>query len=155
MPSTIQDLCLAISQNTSDDAFSPALSAPQWELVGTYMQAFELAAGQVLIDQDAHDRTLFFLESGALGVHRINSRDKLQMVILNPGAVVGEGAFFSRRPRSASVSATGACRLWRLTPTRFSEMANRQPALALEFTLALGAVLAKRLALRPRRIAVT
>jgi len=144
-----------MAQNTSYDAFAPALNAQQWELLGTYMQAFDLTAGQPLIDQGAQDRTIFFIESGALSVHMMSSSGQLQLAILNPGSVVGEGAFFSRLPRSANVVATGACRIWRLTPIRFAEMANRQPALALEVVMALGAVIAKRMVNKPKRVAVT
>lgn len=155
MSSTIQDLCRSMAQNTSYDAFAPALNPQQWELVGSYMQVFDLAAGQTLIDRGARDRTIFFIESGALSVHLMNSSGQLQLAILNPGSVVGEGSFFSRVPRSANVVATGACRIWRLTHPRFAEMANRQPALALELTLALGAVIAKRMVNKPKRVAVT
>jgi len=144
-----------MAQNTSYDAFAPALNPQQWELLGSYMQVFDLAAGQGLIDQGAQDRTIFFIESGALSVHVMGSNNQLQLAILNPGSVVGEGAFFSRLPRSANVVATGACRIWRLTPIRFAEMANRQPAVALELTLALGAVIARRMVNKLKRVAVT
>jgi len=153
--STIQNLVRSVTQNTSDDAFAPSLSPQQWEILGNYMQPFELAAGEPLIDKGALDRTLFFVESGALGVHVMNSAGQVRMIILNPGAVVGEGAFFSRLPRTATVAATAACRMWRMTAIRFLEMTQRQPDLALEFTLALGAVIAKRMANRPKRVAVT
>jgi CRP/FNR family transcriptional regulator, cyclic AMP receptor protein len=151
----IQALCRAVAQNTSYDAFAPSFNAPQWELLASYLQPFDLAAGQVLIDQGAHDRTLFFIESGALSVHLIAENGQMQLAILNPGSVVGEGSFFSRLPRSANVVATGGCRVWRMTPARFAEMANRQPSLALEFTLALGRVIARRMVNRPKRVAVT
>ncbi len=155
MSSTIQDLCRAVSQNTSYDAFAPALTPPQWELLASYLQVSDLAVGQVLIDQNTHDRTLFFIESGALSVHLIGDKGQMQLAILNPGSVVGEGSFFSRLPRSANVVATGPARVWRLTAIRFSEMSNRQPGLALELVLALGAVIAKRMVNKPKRVAVT
>ena len=155
MSSSIQDLCRAIAQNTSYDAFAPALNAHQWETLGGYLQAFDLAAGQVLIDQGTTDRTVFFIESGALSVHLIGDKGQMQLAILNPGSVVGEGSFFSRAPRSANVVATGAARVWRLTAIRFAELSNRQPDLALELTLGLGAVIAKRMVNKPKRVAVT
>ncbi len=155
MSSTIQNLCHAIAQNTSYDAFAPALSPPQWELLANYLQPSDLAAGEVLIDQGAQDRTLFFIEKGALSVHLIGDKGQMQLAILNPGSVVGEGSFFSRLPRSANVVATGAARVWRITPIRFAELANRQPNVALELIMALGAVIARRMVNRPKRVAVT
>ncbi|RZL86544.1 MAG: cyclic nucleotide-binding domain-containing protein [Variovorax sp.] len=155
MSSSIQDLCRAIAQNTSYDAFAPAFNAQQWETLASYLQCFDLAPGQVLVDQGANDRTLFFIESGALSVHLLGSQGQMRLAILNPGSVVGEGAFFSRLPRSANVVATGAARVWRMTPIRFAELSNRQPGLALELVLGLGAVIAKRMVNKPKRIAVT
>jgi CRP/FNR family cyclic AMP-dependent transcriptional regulator len=155
MSSSIQDLCRAVAQNTSHDAFVPAFNAQQWETLASYLQPYDLNAGQVLIDQGANDRTLFFIERGALSVHLIGSQGQMRLAILNPGSVVGEGSFFSRLPRSANVVATGAARVWRLTAIRFAELSNRQPALALELTMALGAVIAKRMVNKPKRVAVT
>ena len=113
MSSTIQDLVRSMAQNTSYDAFAPALNPQQWELLGTYLQPFDLTAGQPLIDQGAQDRTVFFIEQGALSVHLMSKTGQLQLAILNPGSVVGEGSFFSRLPRSANVVATGAWYLLR------------------------------------------
>ncbi|WP_077002429.1 cyclic nucleotide-binding domain-containing protein [Variovorax sp. KK3] len=155
MSTSIQDLCRAVAQNTSYDAFAPAFNAQQWETFASYLQPFDLAAGQVLIDQGAHDRTLYFIERGALSVHMLGSQGQMRLAILNPGSVVGEGAFFSRLPRSANVVATGAARVWRLTAIRFAELSNRQPSLAVELTMALGAVIAKRMVNKPKRVAVT
>ncbi len=152
---SIADLAQSVTQNTGYDSFAPSLTSQQWEMVGSYLQHFELAAGEVLITRGAPDRTVYFVESGSLSVHLLDEHGRVQLAILNPGSVVGEGAFFSHLPRSANVVATGACRMWRMTPIRFSEMANRQPNLALEITLALGAVIAKRMVKRPRRVAVT
>ena len=155
MSSPIQELCRAITQNTSYDAFAPVFTAQQWELLTGYLQPIDLAVGQVLIDQGAQDRSVFFIESGALSVHLFGDKGQMQLAILNSGSVVGEGAFFSRLPRSANVVATGASRVWRMTPIRFAEMSNRQPNLALELVMALGAVIAKRMVNKPKRVAVT
>lgn len=155
MSSPIQELHRAIAQNTSYDAFAPVFTPPQWEMLAGYLQAIDLAPGQVLIDQGAQDRSLFFIEAGALSVHLIGDKGQMQLAILNPGSVVGEGAFFSRLPRSANVVATAPARVWRMTTIRFAEMSNRQPNLALELVMALGAVIAKRMVNKPKRVAVT
>jgi CRP/FNR family cyclic AMP-dependent transcriptional regulator len=155
MSSNIQDLCRAIAQNTSYDAFAPALTPAQWETVASYLQPFDLAAGQVLIVQGATDRTVFFIESGALSVHLLGESGQMQLAILNSGSIVGEGSFFSRAPRSANVVATGSARVWRLTAIRFAELSNRQPNLALELALAFGSVVARRMVNKLKRVAVT
>ncbi|MGQ2996243.1 Crp/Fnr family transcriptional regulator [Variovorax sp.] len=152
---SIQNLSRAIADNTSNDAFALILNVQQWDTLAGYLQPQDVSVGDVLIAQGAQDRSVFFLESGAISVHRVSSKEQMRLAVLTAGSVVGEGSFFSRQPHAANVVVTGAGRVWRLTTTRFSEMSNRQPNLALELTMALGAVIAKRMAHRSKRVAVT
>ena len=61
----VQGLVHATAHNQSLDAFHPALTTKQWELFGTYLQPFAVQQGQVLIQQNASDRTVYFVETGA------------------------------------------------------------------------------------------
>lgn len=151
----IQGLAQAITLCKSPDALRCQFSPPHWELLGSLMQPFTLNSGQVLIEQKSPDRTLYFVESGNLSVHYEDEKDRVRMAMVGAGSVVGEGSFFSHQPRAASVHAAALCKLWSLTPIRFTELSNRHPTVALELTLALGSVMARRLSLRPRRIAIT
>ena len=151
----VQGLVKAIAQNESSDSFKPALTAAQWELLGTYMQPFALMNGQVLIEQNASDRTVYMVEAGNLTVHYEDSKGHLRLAVVGPGSAVGEGAFFTRMPRNATVTAASPCKIWSLTPIRFTELTNRQPALALEVAMALGSLVSRRLSNRPKRGAVT
>jgi CRP/FNR family cyclic AMP-dependent transcriptional regulator len=112
-------------------------------------------SGQVLMEQGALDRTLYFVESGTLSVHYEDEKARVRMALVGAGTVLGEGAFFSHMPRSATVHASTPCKLWCLTPMRFLELANRHSPIALELTMAMGSVMAKRLYNRPKRVAVT
>ena len=145
----------AISQTTADDGMNNVLSREQWGLLSSYLQPVNLPAGQVLFAQGTNDRTLYLVESGSLSVNSENENQRLRLAIVGAGSVVGEGAFFSHRPRSATVQASAPSKLWSLTALRFSELANRQPVVALQLAMAVGAVLAKRLANRRRRVAAT
>jgi len=151
----VQGLVKAITQNDTSDHFRPALSPEKWELLATYMQPFALMNGQVLIEQNAADRTVYVVESGSLTVHYEDDKKRLRLAVVGPGSAVGEGAFFTRQPRTATVTAASACKIWSLTPIRFTELTNRQPALALEVAMALGSLVSRRLANRPKRAAVT
>ncbi|HVZ46937.1 MAG TPA: cyclic nucleotide-binding domain-containing protein [Ramlibacter sp.] len=151
----IQGLVRAIQQNESEDVFRPALNAKQWELLATYMQPFALMNGQVLIEQNASDRTVYVVEAGTLTVHYEDGKGRLRLATVGPGSAVGEGAFFTRLPRNATVQAASPCKIWSLTPIRFTELTNRQPNLALEVAMALGSLVSRRLANRPKRVAVT
>lgn len=151
----VQGLVKAITHNHGEDSFAPALTPLQWELLGSYMQPFALMAGHKLIEQNSLDRTLYLVESGGLTVHYEDTQGRLRLAFVGPGSAVGEGAFFTRRPRSATVQAASATKVWSLTPIRFTELSNRQPGVALEIAMALGSLVSRRLANRPKRVAVT
>lgn len=152
------DLCgltKAIDQCQASDALRCQFTAANWMILATYLQPFELKSGQWLITQGGHDRTLYVVESGSLSVHSEDERSRVESATVGPGSVVGEGAFFSGQARHASVQAATTCKLWCLTPIRFHELASRHSAIALELTLALAAVMSRRLYSSIRRVAVT
>ena len=151
----IRALVKALESDPRELTLSQALSGPQWEVLGQYMQQVTILAGRILIAQGAEDRTLYFVESGMLTVHFEDATGKIRLAAVGGGSVVGEGAFFSRLARSATVQAAVECRLWSLSPMRFSELSNRQPNVALALAMALGATMAKRLVSNRRRISVT
>ena len=145
----------ALPRDLRDLTLGHALTRPQWDTLGEYMQQTTLASGRILIAQGAEDRTLYFVESGMLTVHFEDATGKIRLAAVGAGSVVGEGGFFSRLARSATVQAGSDCRLWTLSPMRFSELANRQPTVALALAMALGSIMARRLVSNRRRIAVT
>ncbi|HUR90420.1 MAG TPA: cyclic nucleotide-binding domain-containing protein [Ramlibacter sp.] len=151
----VQGLIDAIAQNPSSDVFTPSLTPAQWDMLGSYLQPFAVVGSQTLIEQGAEDRTLYIVETGSLTVHYADSKGRVRLAVVGPGSAVGEGAFFSRQPRSATVQAASTSKIWSLTPLRFSELSKRQPEVALEIAMALGSLVSRRLANRPRRVAVT
>jgi CRP/FNR family transcriptional regulator, cyclic AMP receptor protein len=151
----VHGLVHAVAHNQSLDAFHPNLTAKQWELFGTYLQPFAVRQGQVVIEQNASDRTVYLVETGTLTVHFEDDKGRLRLASVDSGSAVGEGAFFTRLPRTATVQAASACKLWSLSPIRFTELSNRQPQMAVEVALALGSLVSRRLANRPKRVAVT
>lgn len=151
----IQGLVQAISQNQSADSLHPSLTAAQWAILGSYLQPFAVMQGQVLIEQNASERTVYLVESGSLTVHYEDDKGRLRLASVGAGSAVGEGAFFTRLPRNATVQAASAAKIWSLTPIRYTELSNRQPAIALEVAMALGSLVSRRLANRPKRVAVT
>ena len=147
----IQAFVHAVGEDSMIDPFTPA----QWSTVAPYLQQCSLAAGQVLFTRGASERTLYLIESGSLSVHYEDEKSRLRLALVAAGSVVGEGAFFSHRPRSATAQAAAPSTLWALTALRFTELSNRQPAIALGLAMAAGAVMSKRLGNRRRRVAST
>ena len=151
----IKGLVAACANNQGEDAFSHSMTPSHWATLAPFLQYFTLGQGQILISQGALDRTLYFVEVGSLSVHFQDADDRVRLAIVGAGAALGEGGFFSHLPRNATVQAATDCKLWSLTPLRFAELSNRQPACALALTLALGALVSKRMLSSRKRIAVT
>ena len=151
----VHGLVQAMAQNQTNDRLSCTLTTAQWDMLGSYMQPFALAQGQVLIEQGAADRTLYLLESGSLSVHYEDDKGRVRLAIVAPGSAVGEGAFFTHHTRNATVQAAAPSKVWCLTPIRFAELSNRHPNIALELAMALGSLLGRRLVNKPKRVAVT
>ncbi|WP_302174831.1 Crp/Fnr family transcriptional regulator [uncultured Hydrogenophaga sp.] len=151
----IKALAAAMRQSNALDAVPLNLSEVQWNTLAGYLQPVLLRQGQSLIEQGVKDRTVYLVESGTLTVHYEDSHDRIRIAVVGEGSLLGEGAFFSHLPRSATVSAGSDCRLWCLTPLRFRELCTRAPEVALELTVAMSAVLARRMYNKPKRVAVT
>lgn len=151
----VRDLQEVVESARLADAVPLRLSEAQWAVLGASMQGFDLAHGHVLIRQGARDQALYFVEQGKLTVHLEDSSGQILLATVGPGSVVGEGAFFSHGPRSATAQAAADCRLWRLSPDSWAELAREQPALALQVVTALACVMARRMAHQTRRVAVT
>ena len=152
---SVHALAAAIDGCPAQEALGCQFTASQWDILATHLQPLAVEAGHVLIERGAPDRAIYFIETGALSVHYQDSQGRVRMAIVSAGSMVGEGGFFSRMPRAATVQTSGPARLWFLSPLRFVELSNRHSALALELTLGLAAVMAKRLYNRARRVAVS
>lgn len=151
----IMSLAQAMRMSTALDAVPMNLTESQWRILAEYLQPVSLKQGQVLIEQGVKDRTVYFVEAGSLTVHYEDPRERIRIAMVGAGSLLGEGAFFSHLPRSATVSAGTDCRLWCLTPLRFRELSTRHPDVALDLTVGMSAVLARRLYNKPKRVAVT
>lgn len=151
----ILQLAQSMRMSSALDAVPMNLSDPQWRQLAEYLQPVSLQQGQVLIEQGVKDRTVYFVESGSLTVHFQDTRERVRIAMVGAGSLLGEGAFFSHLPRSATVNAGSDCRLWCLTPLRFRELSTRHPDIALELSVSMAAVLARRMYNKPKRVAVT
>ena len=150
----IEALVAAVADSLAADALRCQLNPAQWLALADYLQALDVPEGRVLIERGAPDRAVYFVESGSLSVHYQDSLGRVRMALVAAGSVVGEGSFFSHLPRAATVQASGSAKLWFLSPLRFLELANRHSPIALELTLGLGSVMARRLYNRAKRVAV-
>lgn len=151
----IKRLIAACAQNAGEPALGQHIKTAHWDLMESYLQPTTMSQAQVLITKGANDRAVYFVESGSLTVHMEDSTGKVRLAVVGPGSAVGEGSFFSHAPRRATVQAVAESQVWVMTPIRYSEMCNRQPAAALAVAMALGGLLASRAMDKRRRISIT
>ncbi len=156
MPTALLGLVYAMRTSESPDAFKLTLGVAQWEILEMFLQPFGMEPGQVLVEQGAKDTTVYLVESGTLNVYSNDGTGHTHLAMVGAGSCVGEGAFFSKTPRNATVQASTRSRLWSLSPMRFTELSNRHAPVALSFAMALGAVVARRMnSGGPKRSAIT
>lgn len=90
------------------------------------LELIELPMGQVLFEQGEDGDSMYLLIAGALGV-RVRHDDGSETVIdkLAPGALVGEMALISGRPRTATVYSLIDSGLLRITRSQFEAMVDQ------------------------------
>lgn len=105
LPYDIQSLVQSIRHCNALDALPLSLNDGQWSTLAHYLQPLSLSQGQVLIEQGVKGRSFYFVESGSLTVHYEDNRSRIRIAMVGAGSLLGEGAFFSHLPRSATVQA--------------------------------------------------
>ena len=152
----LRGLIDAIHGGGAYDSLPLRLGTSQWDVLADYLTPCLIRTGQVPIQRGVRDRTLYLVESGTLTVHlQEGATGRMRLAVLAPGTVVGEGAFFSGEPRSATVVATRDSRLWSMTHSRFQALAAQHSPIAVELAMACAAVVVRRLAHTTMRVAVT
>lgn len=143
----IQELFDAVQSLNAADAFKPRLTIDQWRAFQTYLTRHEIRAGDLLVKQGEHDRTMYVLERGTLQVFVSNAKPGVvsRLSILRAGSVVGEAGLFSDQPRMANVEAMTACVVWALRGARLEELIVRSPPMALELVRSAAAVMGVRM----------
>jgi CRP-like cAMP-binding protein len=151
----LSGLMRAVRKNKNRDSLAPHLDELTWFALSEHLCPQVTEYRQMVISQGAKDRNLYFVESGMLRVYRSDKDARLQLAVLGPGSVVGEGTFFAPIVRNANVEAMEATLLWELTPERFLQLADRFPQAAYRIAMSLGAVLSVRMLSVAGRLAIT
>jgi CRP/FNR family transcriptional regulator, cyclic AMP receptor protein len=137
----VRQLVDAIAALDAKDALHCRLGHDGWKLVAPYLSVNFLQPGTPLIHEGDNDRVLYLLAEGQL---KVQARGH-DIALLQAGTVVGEGAFFSGEPRSATIVAASNGVAWSLSWEKFEAMSHQYPKLALDLTKGLAAVLAVRM----------
>lgn len=113
------------------------------ELVAVYnaLTPVDIAGGANVIREGDHGQDLFVIVDGECEV----SRGGKPIAVLGPGSHVGEMALLNQRPRTATVTALGECRLLQLERAAFHALMGREPGIACKFLWQFAQTLSLRL----------
>lgn len=122
-------------------------SEGEWSQLLRHTDARSFAAGETVIRAGEGERSLYIVAEGRLEILRPRGRlGRLVVVhVCAAGGVIGEQAFVDGRPRSATIRASEAGRLLRLSGDAFETFAGHYPALARRMLLDLARILSLRL----------
>lgn len=151
----MEALLEALRRNRGRDSIGPMLDAAAWAELAPHLVPRAASDKEVVISQGASDRSLYFVESGTLRIYRADHNKRLQLAVLGPGSIVGEGTFFAPILRNAFAEAAEPTRMWELTPEAFGKLRERNPSAACEISMALGAVISIRMLSVAGRLAIT
>jgi CRP-like cAMP-binding protein len=104
----------------------------------------EVAAGEVVITQDAPLDALLLVWDGELNVTVETAKGDRELAHVGPGAYLGEASLLDPGPASATVTADQGCTLLRLERPAFDELCTSRPGLANALLEELSRVLAAR-----------
>ncbi len=142
---SFEQLVAVIRSLNTDDAFRVRLDNSQWKAFGAYLGHQQVRPSDVVIRQGGNDRQAYFLGEGMMQVYLKTAEPGSRVAILRAGAMFGEAGMFSQGERMANVEAMTPCMLWVLHLTRFEELAQRMPAIALEVLRGAAGVMASRM----------
>lgn len=99
--------------------------------VARLLRPLDVAAGQVIVREGDPGDALYLIEAGTLTVEtEVREVPQRTLARLGPREFFGEMALVSGEPRSATVRAETAGRLWRIDVADFQQLLAAQPALA-------------------------
>ncbi len=125
----------------------PDWSEQEWQKLFAATTPRPFKASEFIIRRGANDRSLYFVAAGSLevGVTYVDGVSISPLARIGPGSVVGEQAFFDGQPRSANVFAAVSGELLCLTPEKFRQLREAEPALVCDLLFALARILSLRL----------
>ena len=138
-------------EDSADLLFLPDATAADWATVFSYAEVRRVDAGLALVQAGEHDRALYLLTEGTVGVRL--PRDEGAFKQIDAPSVLGELSFFDGYPRSATLEAVTDVEVVRIDLAAFDRLHEHEPAIANLMLRDLARILALRLRLASAVIA--
>jgi CRP-like cAMP-binding protein len=130
-----------LHEGVEDLLFMPEATATDWALIFAHGEPYDFEPGDEIVRAGEHERALYLLVDGKLGVRAAEERFKQ----IDAPSLVGEVGFVDGGPRSATLEALSSGTIVRLDFEAFERLAAAEPALGQRMLLELARVLAARL----------
>lgn len=119
--------------------FLSGASASLKQMLESLATQVSLSEGEILFEQGDEGDALFAIISGSLEFS-VLSKDgrRLALDMMRPGALFGEIALFDPGPRTATVTAAEASRVWRVRNADVLAQIRRNPELGADMILLAG-----------------
>lgn len=137
---------VAVHERSSELQLLAGRPRSDWEKVLAHTETRRFSRGETIIEAGEHDRALYLLTEGALGVRLAGDPEKTFKAIDAP-SVVGEVAFLDGGPRSATLFGLSDGELLRLRLESFETLAAREPELGRAILFDLARIVTARLRL--------
>jgi CRP/FNR family cyclic AMP-dependent transcriptional regulator len=130
-------------EDSADLLFMPEATVSDWATIFAHADVRRIDAGLALVQAGEHDRALYLLTEGTVGVRL--PRDEGAFKTIDAPSVLGELAFFDANPRSATLDAVTDVEVVRLDVAAFDRLLEHAPVLANAMLRDLARILALRL----------
>lgn len=110
-----------------DSSLGLELDRDECQVLVSAMQVRHLQDGEILVEEGAHDNTLFVLTAGKLDVYSVIDHQDTWVYRMKIGEVAGTRAFVDRAPRKATLRASGKTTVYTLEPEAFEALLDTHP----------------------------
>lgn len=124
---------------------SSHISNVEIDTVLSTLEESNLTAGEIIIHDNSHLETLFFILDGKLSSYIERNGNKIELGELKPGDIAGEVSLFGNCPTTASVITISDCRILKLHKADLDKLQQSSPEFVSRLLRKTSQLLASRL----------
>jgi len=107
---------------------SPSTVRETWKKIGIMFQTAteeKYKDGEIIFKEGSSGDWIYVIESGAVEISKKIGGEKVVMVVLKPGEIIGELGFITKTPRTATATAIGDTTVGIIDPIFFEQEFNK------------------------------
>jgi len=107
---------------------SPSTVRETWKKIGIMFQTAteeKYKDGEIIFKEGSSGDWIYVIESGAVEISKKIGGEKVVMVVLKPGEIIGELGFITKTPRTATATAIGNTTVGIIDPIFFEQEFNK------------------------------